>query len=488
MGNEGGPRRPSERPSWVHAHLQFITGPVLLAGGPGRHKYTQRCQVCAQQKSRTGLPLGSGHPLETPVGLFSSVSVDWLALPRTAEGFDKVALYVCRLSKLVKLVPCRATDTAKEQASLFWRNWVLEGRGFPEEIVSDRDALWANTFWQELITKAGVNLNLTTARHQSANGQAERSIRTAKEIVKMYADGNITDWVEAIAGAQSVMNNTTSAATGYTPLYLAYGWELDIDQAVDKSGRDDQVTERKRALSMAKRAIEAGRVRMKELLDRRRNQSVSVKVNDWVMLESLDLRLPGLSDRSRKTMPRYLGPYAVVEADDKHENYRLKLPRSMARVYPWHSIQKLKLYKTGVMAGISEQDLLDRSAIVGATQGQDTQGRAPAGRTDAETDGNGGEQWTVKRVMDHGQAIDGRIYKVLWEGYPASEATWEPERNLTAQSIVEYWETLEAQSSRGLGARGSGSVRKKRKVGQRPRGSVTRQQPVGSVAAMLGSL
>ena len=40
--------------------------------------------------------------------------------------------------------------------------------------------------------------------------------------------------------------------------------------------------------------------------------------------------------------------------------------------------------------------------------------------------------------MDHGQVSDGQIYKVLWEGYPASEATWEPERNLTAQSIVEY--------------------------------------------------
>ena len=109
-------------------------------------EFVERCQTCVQQKSRVGLPLGSGHPLKTPAGLFSSVSIDWLSLPATSEGFNKVAVYVCRLSKLVKLVPCRATDTAREQASLFWRHWVLDGRAFPAEIVSDRDPFGPTTF------------------------------------------------------------------------------------------------------------------------------------------------------------------------------------------------------------------------------------------------------------------------------------------------------------------------------------------------------
>ena len=107
------------------------------------------------------------------------------------------------------------------------------------------------------------------------------------------------------------------------------------------------------------------------------------------MLQSEDLKLPDLSDRSRKTMPRYLGPFDVVEADDGRENYRLKHPRSMSRVYPWHSIKKMKLYKSGVPAGISEQNFLDRAAIVNATSGQDTQGRNPVRSIDAENDGNG---------------------------------------------------------------------------------------------------
>ena len=75
--------------------------------------------------------------------------------------------------------------------------------------------------------------------------------------------------------------------------------------------------------------------------------------------------------------------------------------------------------------------------------------------------------------MNHGQARDGRVYKVLWEGYPASGATWEPESNLTTQSIFNYWETREAESSRGLPAQRTGPA-KRRRIRQRPRGSVTR--------------
>lgn len=105
---------------------------------------------------------------------------------------------------------------------------------------------------------------MTTAQHQSANGQAEQSVRTVKEIVKMYADVDIINWVEAVAIAQAVMNNTVSAATGYSPLFLAYGWELDLDQSYEGSGRGTQLEARQEALAIAKSAIEAGRARMLE--------------------------------------------------------------------------------------------------------------------------------------------------------------------------------------------------------------------------------
>ena len=135
---------------------------------------------------------------------------------------------------------------------------------------------------------------------------------TVKEIVRMYADGDITNWVEADTIAQAVMNNTVSAATGYLPSFLAYGWELDLDQLVDGSGRATQLDARKEALMIARNTIEEGRARMVEILSSRRNQSVRVAVYDWVMLESGGLNLPGLSDRSKKTMSRYLGPFRYI--------------------------------------------------------------------------------------------------------------------------------------------------------------------------------
>jgi hypothetical protein len=69
-----------------------------------------------------------------------------------------------------------------------------------------------------------------------------------------------------------------------------------------------------------------------------------------------------------------LGPYEIVEEDRPRENYRLNLPVTLNRVYPWFSIQKFKVYRVGPIAN---GNVLDRSDIVGAPAGTDRQGAAP---------------------------------------------------------------------------------------------------------------
>ena len=98
-------------------------------------------------------------------------------------------------------------------------------RGFPKEITSDRDPTYRR---KSLLQTAGVELKLKTARHQSANGQAERMVRTAKEILQIYADGAFSDWDELLPMAEMVMNNTVSEATGFSPNYLCHGREVDL--------------------------------------------------------------------------------------------------------------------------------------------------------------------------------------------------------------------------------------------------------------------
>ena len=52
--------------------------------------------------------------------------------------------------------------------------------------------------------------------------------------------------------------------------------------------------------------------------------------------------------------------------------------------------------------------------------------------------------YEIEKIVDHRGEGDNREYKVLWKGYPADEATWEPVSNLfdCEWSIQQYLESL----------------------------------------------
>ena len=101
-------------------------------------------------------------------------------------------LIVCRLSNLCRLVPCHRYCSAADVAKLF------QGFGLPESITSDRDTKFMSQMWTNLAEQLGIKLELTTSRHQNADGQAEIAIRTYKHPV--------------------------SASTGHTPFFMALGF------------------------------------------------------------------------------------------------------------------------------------------------------------------------------------------------------------------------------------------------------------------------
>ena len=86
---------------------------------------------------------------------------------------------------------------------------------------------------------------------------------------------------------------------------------------------------------------------------------------------------------------------------------------------------------------MTPDEAMDR-ATVGGRRGSLEQAAQAPGPVDDD-----GTQYTVERILDH-RVAKGRNAKrsflVKWEGYPTSQATWEPERNVTEVSIDEYFE------------------------------------------------
>ncbi|KAE9300795.1 hypothetical protein PR003_g22672 [Phytophthora rubi] len=75
-----------------------------------------------------------------------AVSMDFIfELPADARGHTGILVFVCRLSKMVRLAAVRKSVTAPQTAQLFVDN-VFRHHGLPEAFVSDRDPRFVSHF------------------------------------------------------------------------------------------------------------------------------------------------------------------------------------------------------------------------------------------------------------------------------------------------------------------------------------------------------
>ena len=80
---------------------------------------------------------------------------------------------VDKFSKAVRIAPGKSTYTAIDWAKLFFADTIKEW-GFPQVLISDRDAKFTSEFWTWVFKRAKVKLGITAAYHPSAAGQTER--------------------------------------------------------------------------------------------------------------------------------------------------------------------------------------------------------------------------------------------------------------------------------------------------------------------------
>src|SRR5215469_9443358 len=86
-----------------------------------------------------------------------------------------------------------------------------------------RDSKFTSLFWQSLMTKLGIKINLSSAFHPQTDGQTERTNRTLEQILRNYVDYNQKNWKELLPLAEFAINNHVSASTKYSPFFLNYG-------------------------------------------------------------------------------------------------------------------------------------------------------------------------------------------------------------------------------------------------------------------------
>lgn len=127
------------------------------------------------------------------------------------------------------------SEATAENVANFILTQVFAIHGTPEHFITDNATCMTATKTRQVMATLGANKKWISIHRPQTNGQAERTIRTLKDIITL----NRASWVDQMAIATFAYNTTPNHATGYSP-YLMFGRKprLPIDVVLGATGLD----------------------------------------------------------------------------------------------------------------------------------------------------------------------------------------------------------------------------------------------------------
>ena len=423
--------------------------------------YVRTCDSCQRVKASSSLPGGMLLPLPIPDQKWSVVTMDFITdLPPDPKGNTSIYVFVDKLTKMVRFVPCTATIDSVGAAEIFF-NTIVCSYGVPQVVVSDRDPKFTAAFTESLYAGYDIDLRHSSAYHPETDGQTERVNRVLEDMLRHYVAGEPASWSRFLPMVEFAMNNSVHESTRTTPFRLMYGYEpltpashlvRSLGEVRTRTLRERMVQTRaravakganlgaelasanadapgvnlgaelanplavrfskdmQRALERAKACLHAARDRMKKWTDERRSKR-ELSVGDRVLLSTQHMRIEG----PRKLLPRFIGPFAVTETINQVA-YRLDLPPSV-RMHNVFHVSLLRRYHDGGRVKVPPPpDIVD-----------------------------GELEFEVERVLLHKEVKERRrtvrYYLMRWKGQGPEYDSWEPEVNLTncGDLLRDYW-------------------------------------------------
>ena len=134
--------------------------------------FVESCFECQTTKYSTQKPAGLMQPLPIPSQVWEDVLMDFITSLPQSRGFIVIMVVVDRLSKYAHFAPLPTSFNALRVANLFI-DTVVKHHGFLKTLVSDRDSVFLNDIWEEMLRLSGTKIHFTTAYHPQSDGQTE---------------------------------------------------------------------------------------------------------------------------------------------------------------------------------------------------------------------------------------------------------------------------------------------------------------------------
>ena len=394
-------------------------------------QYVASCLPCQSNKFATKAPQGLLHPIETPDTRWHTITTDFITkLPPTTTGFDAIAVFVDKYSKMVHYVPTHTNINAVQFCELFINN-IVRLHGLPSCIISDRDVRFTSSFWNAVCKQLQIKLSMSTSYHPMSDGQTERANRTLEEALRSYINYKQTDWDQHLALIEFAHNNVVHSSTGYSPFFLNSG-QHPRTPVHDQLGNECNINETAATtisnlydtLDSALTNIEKSQQKQAKYANEHRRDFEQFNIGDLVLLSTANLRSTG-PGRAAKLSPQRIGPFRITRVLSKL-NYELDLPETMNKKY--------NIFHVSLLTKYNETENKYSSGPSSLT-------RPPPEIIDDE------ELFEVQQILKHRFNGNRRQYLVHWKGYELHESTWEPKESFRQHSdiIKQYERSLSAQ-------------------------------------------
>src|SRR5215470_3755614 len=227
------------------------------------------------------------------------------------------------------------------------------------------------------------------------------------------------------------MNSATSGTTRYAPFELNYGYTpaIGITEVEHSPFRGVRAFAQKARwnLMAAHDAIIDHRVRQTHYVNKTCREDPPYAVNDLVYLSTKNLNFP--KGRARKLIPRFMGPYKILEVHPESSNIVLELPNNLIkrRIHPMFHMSLVRPHEPN-----DEEKFPKR----------DTQVIYDMGQTDDV-------EWHVDEIIGHQWTTTGDLeLRVQWT---LGDITWEPLQNCNElQALDAYLELHSANALKDL--------------------------------------
>ena len=324
--------------------------------------YVKSCIKCQANKPDRRVKRPPLTPLSPPGVAWKQLGVDLVVdLPKTTDGHNAICVFVCHLTKMVRLVPTQTTLDAKGFIRLFIRE-VFPHYGMPEVIVSDRGTQWNNDLFQGMCEALGIQLKMSTAYHPQTNGLVERQNEVVSAALRHYVAADHKDWDQYLPFVEFAINSSHHEALGCSPFSLnrirvptdpfqiltgldecrsSLGHTMGVSQLAGNAGARTAI-QAEEQYQHARRCVQIAKDQMKARHDKQALNLHLYRPGDqvWFSMRNVSLRHPSLR---HKLVPKFIGPVDVLEVKGRSA-VLLQLPAALHQIHPTVSVTCIKPY------------------------------------------------------------------------------------------------------------------------------------------------